>query len=886
MSLSPGSRIGHYEIIGSLGAGGMGEVYRARDTRLGRDVAIKLLPDSFVSDPDRLARFEREARTLASLNHPNIAQIYGMEERALVMELVAGDDLSALIARGPMPVPEALAIARQIADALETAHEQGIVHRDLKPANVKVKADGTVKVLDFGLAKALAVGPDDAGHQSNSANSPTLTSHGTQLGVILGTAAYMAPEQARGKPVDRRADVWAFGLVVFEMLTGRRAFEGDEVSDVLAAVLRQELDFTQLPAATPSSVRRLLKRCLERDPRKRLSSIGDARLDIDETDAPTTAAAAAPTPIVLRRVPVGLVIAAVVVAVAAFFAGKYMPASQTSSPASSAPLLALQQVTDAAGLETDPALSPDGTSIAFARSLGRLSDIFVQRVGGRAPIPIATDPVLNEGGPAFSPNGESIAFYATGGNDRGGIFVAGATGESARRLSGFGFHPAWSPDGKKVIFCTELIGSPYSRTSTSELWTVDAKGGADPVNLFKGDAVEPAWSPNNKRIAFWAADTGQRDIFTIPVEGGAVVPLTNDAAVDWGPKWSSDGRYVYFSSDRGGAMNIWRIAIDESSGKPAGSPEPVTQGVSASEQVTLSRDGNRIAFRSGVFSSNPATIQFDEAAERLGPVKQLFDRTGNMMASAASPDGKWIAYWNIGDRIEDVFIAQPDGSGLRRLTDDVFRDRFGAWTPDSKEVLFYSNRSGVYNIWAIRPDGGGLRAVTERPGGNDANLLYPVISPTGDRMVASRTRSNESIMIDPRRPWSSQTAQKLDMAVGTDSWLLPNQWSPDGARLLGPILNGTGAPTGVGLYDFATRKVRVVTNDLVDYVGFAWLSDSRRVLVHLNDDLVLLDVDTGRRKVMSPGVHLGLGLTLSHDRKLIYVTISREQADIWLGEKK
>ena len=237
MGLSAGARLGVYQIVDKLGQGGMGEVYRARDTRLNRDVALKVLPDLFARDPDRLARFTREAQVLASLNHPNIAAIYGIEGDALVMELVDGEDLSAMIARGPMPLAEALPIAKQIADALEAAHEQGIIHRDLKPANIKVRADGTVKVLDFGLAKAL--GPE-GGSAPDLMNSPTLTVHATQMGMIIGTAAYMAPEQARGKPVDRRADIWAFGVVLYEMLTGRRAFDGDDVSITLANVLKED----------------------------------------------------------------------------------------------------------------------------------------------------------------------------------------------------------------------------------------------------------------------------------------------------------------------------------------------------------------------------------------------------------------------------------------------------------------------------------------------------------------------------------------------------------------------------------------------------------------------------------------------------------------------
>ena len=249
MTMTTGTRIGPYEITGAIGAGGMGEVYRARDTKLDRDVAIKILPDIFALDPDRRARFEREAKTLAALNHPNIAHIYGIEGHALVMELVEGEDLSAMIARGPVPIDEALAIARQIADALEAAHEQGIVHRDLKPANVKVRVDGAVKVLDFGLAKAMDL-PDPS--SANAMNSPTLTVRGTQMGVIVGTAAYMAPEQARGKAVDRRADIWAFGVVLYEMLTGRQAFKGDDISEVLATVLKDRTGLARAAARNAS----------------------------------------------------------------------------------------------------------------------------------------------------------------------------------------------------------------------------------------------------------------------------------------------------------------------------------------------------------------------------------------------------------------------------------------------------------------------------------------------------------------------------------------------------------------------------------------------------------------------------------------------------------
>src|SRR5712671_2466233 len=291
LALTPGTRLGPYEILSALGAGGMGEVYRAHDTKLNRDVALKILPDAFASDPDRLARFTREAQTLAALNHPHIAHIHGLEDaggvRALVMELVEGEDLAERIGRGPIPLDEALPIARQIAEALEAAHEQGIIHRDLKPANIKVRADGGVKVLDFGLAKAM----DPLSSSSAAAalaNSPTITSPAvmTAAGIILGTAAYMSPEQARGKVVDKRTDLWAFGCVLYEMLTGMRPFGGDDVTDTIAAVIRADPDWSKLRADTPAAIRRLLRRCLEKDRMRRLPDAADARLEIDEALSP------------------------------------------------------------------------------------------------------------------------------------------------------------------------------------------------------------------------------------------------------------------------------------------------------------------------------------------------------------------------------------------------------------------------------------------------------------------------------------------------------------------------------------------------------------------------------------------------------------------------
>jgi Tol biopolymer transport system component len=487
--------LGPYRILGKLGEGGMGEVYRARDAKLNRDVAIKILPDVVAHDVDRVARFTREAQTLASLNHPNIAQIYGILEEdspthvhALVMELVEGDDLSQVISRGPIPLAEALPIARQIADALEAAHEQGIIHRDLKPANIKVRTDGAVKVLDFGLAKALdppvgrgfpsaalragspgvPAGPEGPAY-IDSANSPTFTTPAmTAMGMIIGTAAYMAPEQARGKTVDRRADIWAFGAVLFEMLTGRRPFGGDEVSDTLASVLKDDVPWDALPAALPAHVRRLLRRCLEKEPRQRLSSIGDARLELDETELAGAASAGVPIvrdPRVRRRELVAWTAAALSLLVAGA-AVLWRPAAPAPPPRVVRATLPLPP---GVSIELDgersgmPALSPDGRRVAFgAREGAGPMHVWVLDLASGAASPLPG----TEGGhrPFWSPDGKSIGFFTWG-----AMSTIPAEGGAVRRLAVArdARGGTWSPNGT-------ILFAPYQRGA---LWTVSEHGG-------------------------------------------------------------------------------------------------------------------------------------------------------------------------------------------------------------------------------------------------------------------------------------------------------------------------------------------------------------------------------------------------------------------------
>jgi hypothetical protein len=544
MTVASGSRLGPYEITGKLGEGGMGEVWRARDTKLGREAAIKVLPPGFAADADRLARFRREAQILASLGHSGIAAIYGLEESegtlALAMELVAGEDLSERLARGPLPLEDALAVARQIAEALEEAHGKGIVHRDLKPANIKLTPDGKVKVLDFGLAKAFETEPGKSGLSSDSSRSPTMTGRATQAGMILGTGAYMSPEQARGKPVDKRADVWSFGVVLWEMVTGRRLFAGETVSDTLAAVLRADPAWTLLPPETPAPLSDLLRRCLERDPHRRLHDVADARIvleDLLEGRGPVSPAAvppAVPAESPARRWTgrAALLLLGALAATSVLWAMRRGPAPPAESPQPTS----FRQLTFLAGGEISPALAPDGESFAYAKEVDGQFDVFLQRVGGANPVNLTAGCAADDDEPAFSPDGKRIAYRSECAG--GGIFIMGATGESARKVTDRGHNPCWSPDGLELAVGDEKVFTPFGRGTTSHVWAVRIETGERRL-LAGRDAIQPSWSPDGRRVAFWSVDpkTSARDPFTVAADGSqsaesAAVRLLEDPPVD------------------------------------------------------------------------------------------------------------------------------------------------------------------------------------------------------------------------------------------------------------------------------------------------------------------------------------------------------------------
>jgi Tol biopolymer transport system component len=878
MSLTTGSRLGAYEIVSALGAGGMGEVYRARDPRLDREVAIKVLSAALASDPVALARFEREAMSVAKLAHPNILSIFEFghagDNAFVVTELVDGETLRARLERGPLPPRRAIAYAQEIARGIAAAHARGIVHRDLKPENVMITRDDHIKILDFGLAKPV---------EAHGSEQTRVTGIATDPGVVLGTFGYMAPEQVRGLDVDQRADMFAFGAVLYEMLTGQRAFRGETAADTMTAILTQDPpDVDTARLSISPGLERVIRRCLEKSRDLRFQSANDLAFALETLSTVSTSSAATLDTTPARRgwLPWSVAGAAIVMAIAALVMRGSSAAPADPSATGGGPWASFTRITETAGEETGPTLSPDGNTIAYAmRSNNGSRDIYAQRVGGRNATPIVNDPQYNEGGAAFSPDGALIAFHRSEGV--GGIFVAGATGESVRRISDAGFDPAWSPDGKQIAYATEEVVDPYSRQGESTLFAIDVAGGT-PRKLANADAVQPSWSPSGERVVFWRNRGGQRDILTVSAKGGDEVPVTTDAAVDWSPVWSPDGQFVYFSSDRGTAVNLWRIAVDQSSGRVRGRPEPVTAGVQAASGLPrFSKDGSRLAFRSRVASVNPVAIPFDPATLRAGTPSLLETRNNIRVPTGVSPDGKQIAFYSLGEPQEDLFIGSPDGV-IRRVTDDPGRDRGPIFTPDGRSLVFYSNRDGRWAIWTIGVDGGGRRKIVGPEGG----AVLPTLSPKGDRLIFV-DGPGQSMFLVPLGTDAAVPTKLEGTGVG-ERVLSANGWSPDGARIAGPLNWLSGRPGGIGVYDVAAKKtVAASDDDETNYVR--WL-DSRTVMYFAKNGSELVALDTVTRKRTTVNVQLpgpaAEGFAISPDGRTIYYGAERAEADIWIVERK
>ncbi len=827
MTLKSGDRVGAYDVLVLLGQGGMGEVYKARDTKLDRDVALKVLPSLFTDDPDRLARFEREAKSLAALNHPNIAQVYGLEgdgspsslretrPLAIVMELVEGEDLAARISRGPLPVDDALTIARQVADALEAAHEKGIVHRDLKPANIKITPDGVVKVLDFGLAKAVA-GPEDPASGSNIANSPTLTARATQMGMILGTAAYMSPEQAKGRPVDRRADIWAFGAVLFEMLAGRRAFEGDDVSEVLASVIKGEAHWQALPADTPAPVRRLLARCLEKDPKRRLRDIADGMLDLDERlTAPvaqaTTGSVPARRPLWRRLLPVAAAVfltgAATYLVTTALRPGP----GEASRVTFSMQPTAIERFSRTHSL----ALSPSGRLLLYGGTPATeaptaFTQLYLRpldQLDGRIVIGAENATMA-----VFSPDEEWIAFAQVSGGYR--ILKVPVDGgpstlicESPEPIRGV----AWSRDDL-LIFGTGV-----------GLFSVQA-GGGQPVpitNVPAGttDAYQywPTLVPgtNLAVVVLGAARDTVGVLAAIRLDTGEITNLGIEGTY---PRYLSSGHIAYVTSD--GALRA--VPFDTSSVAIAGDAVPLVTSIGLTSGGTayfdISETGMLVYMPGGNETAGQKRLVW---VDRAGSASPVAAEPRSYFYPRVSPDGTRVAVESR-DQEEDVWVWDFGVETLRRLTTGPAPDQYPVWTPDGLRIVWSSFRDGRNGIYvvnadgtgtmerladsdvelspnAMAPDGTGVIVRSFRSLGSNTDLFFVPLTGGGDvRPVLAAPFNEQNASISPDGRWlayQDNTSGRMQVTVrpfpdvDQGNWQVSTQggrdplWSPDGREL-------------------------------------------------------------------------------------------------------
>ena len=803
MPLSTGTRLGVYEVTAKIGEGGMGEVYQARDTKLDRDVALKVLPDAFTADPDRLARFEREAKVLASLNHPNIGTIYGLAEdgdtRALVLELVEGSTLADRIALGPIPADDALPIARQIAEALEAAHEAGVIHRDLKPANIKVREDGTVKVLDFGLAKALDTAPE-----GDPSQSPTLTAAATQMGVILGTAAYMAPEQARGKPVDKRADIWAFGAVVYEMLTGNMPFPGDDVSQTLARVIDREPDWDTMPSALPAGVSAFLRRCLRKDLRQRVRDIGDVRLALDGAFEPDglPGDAQRPTALQVASSPVGLLL--LLATAAALLVAVTRPTGESATP-----IAVPTQITRFSTVAAAPAVSPNGQMLAFTADepQGTDSQIWIKSLPDGPPQQLTRTPgkkVL----PAFSPDGSRVAYTLVGDENRWDTWIVPIIGGEPRLMMRNANSLTWMPGGG-------LIFSEFKQGRQLAIVTSD-ESGADRHDVWVPAphqmAHHSAVSPDGQSVIIGYMGVGplspdRNACFVRPLtdEGADEVRVIGGGERPCGmfAQWSRDGEWIYFVSAgneiwrepaRGGSAERVFGGLDLSLGEAgafadfslmpngeslvlAGGQEQRNLWLRAStgletqltfnddaSEPTFSDDGNTIYFVAAPRGGSGAVWRYGVDDKRREQVC-----TGLTASElAVTPDGRHLVLVQTDDGRRQLWVCAVDGADPpRRLLATDRGQRNPLVSPDGSTVYFRLTDGLGGALWRVGLDGSESRPISEEM----ADFRLSSVSPDGEWLSVSHREQA------PREAWLHPTSGEGEPRFLLRGWQF--HWAPE-----------------------------------------------------------------------------------------------------------
>ena len=859
-----GRIVDHYRVLELLGGGGMGVVYKAEDIRLARPVALKFLQAEVTRDPEAKTRFLLEARAASALEHSNICTILDVGETAegrlyLAMPLYDGETLRRRIERGPLPVEEVIDIAAQIARGLDKAHRSGIIHRDIKPANVVVTGDGVVKILDFGLAKLVGEAAI------------------TRTGTSLGTPAYMSPEQAWGEAVDHRADLWALGVVLYEMLAGRRPFQAEREQAVLYAILHEEPPrLSEARRDVPPELERIVARLLAKDPEKRYGSAEAVLADLRTLRGESGTGTRSTLPKVPRRRARAWVWAVAAGTAGALGAAGLLLLRPGGKPSG---IWTFDRLTTQEGSELFPSLSPDGDDFLFVKqtSPGNL-DIYLQRVGGSNPRNLTPDSPGDDTHPAFSPDGQQIAFRSE--RDGGGIFLMGATGESVRRLTEFGYNPAWSPDGREIAVATIGIADPKVRNSFgSAIWRVDVATGERRRITMAGDAVQPSWSPGKRRIAYWglSGSTARRVLWTSPVEGGPAVSVVDDEHLNWSPVWAPDGRHLYFASDRGGSMNLWRVAVDERSGKVLGDPEPITTPFPWRGPLSLSQDARRIVYATAEGRTTLERYVFDpDAREVVGRSEPVPLGVRDVRFFDLSPDGRWLVFHAVEPQ-EDLFIARSDGGGLQQLTNDAFKDRHAHWAPDGSRLLFQSTRDGLYEVWSLRPDGSGLRREATTRG---IGLAFPVWSPDSRRIAFILIGEGTGIVALDQPP-ETRATRLLPASDRPGEEFYASSWSPDGRWLLGMFYR-EDLLTGIALYSFVSGRYERLIDRGHEPV---WLPDGRAFLFIDQGKVFLFDVRSRQvREVLVPPPSASFSLArVARDGRSLYSLLRIEDGDIGMA---
>ncbi|MBL8208068.1 MAG: serine/threonine-protein kinase [Blastocatellia bacterium] len=899
-----GLQISHYQIISLLGAGGMGRVYLARDTRLGRQVALKLLPTQYTQDAERVRRFQIEAKAASALNHPNILTIHDVGEAAtdrsvtqfIATEYVEGQTLRELLQAGAVAPDQVLDIALQLADALSAAHEAGIVHRDIKPENIMLRPDGYVKVLDFGLAKLTETRKSERGKRNEEENNSSeihrlsfRDHHSTMPGRVMGTISYMSPEQALGQPLDARTDIFSLGVVLYELLTGVQPFRGNSDAATYNAILNLKPPaLTKTIDTLPLEFAAIIERALEKEPSARYQTAAELRAALkqlrqDSTSQERAVAVRRPIASYRRWAALGAVVL-LLVGAGYFWQARRAPILSDASPA---PLPALPanvsftQQTEQSGVEYFPTLAPDGKTLVYASRAAGNWDLWLQTIGQRERVNLTTETKADDTQPCFSSDGKQLAFRSE--REGGGLFVMELASLKVRKINSEGFNPTWSADGAEIAYGTASITQIEARPN-SQLWVVRVDTGEKRL-VTQQDAAQPAWSPTGERIAFYGLQAnGNLDLMTIPARGGTPVKITSDAPTDWNPCWSADSRYLYFTSDRSGNMSLWRVAIDEATGQARGAPEPATTPTTDTAHLSFSRDGKHLAYVQRNKRRSVQALGFDPVSGTVrGTPVALTRGTGSATHPDISPDGQWLAYSSAGSPQPDIYVMRLDGSEVRQLTNDIYKDHIPRWSPDGKRIAFFSDREGKNEIWTVAPDG--KSAPQQLTFAGTGRAVLEDWSPDGNFLVYTMLRQG-LYLLDLRKPWEQQTPQPLLLGGRLDTTLSAGRWSPDGKKIVCMQYGADSQHPTTVVYWLPTPDAEARLETIAaDTEYAAWLSDSQRMIVITAGKLCVVDI---RTKTSRPLLAFGDNeiaeyTSIARDNRTIYFSLASLEADIWLA---